>query len=107
MSTDVQALVDEGVEAWNAWREANPTADLDEAALRAMAEQTGGRYFRARETGELEAVYAMLDEVELCLVAVQGIDDLTIEALETKAALFASRGDKRHATTEYLRAAKL
>ena len=45
-------------------RKVNPSADLDEKSLRAIAEQTGGRYFRARDTAELEQIYAMLDELE-------------------------------------------
>jgi Ca-activated chloride channel family protein len=42
----------------------NPSADLDEATLRAIAETTGGRYFRARSREDLEDVYARLDELE-------------------------------------------
>ena len=45
-------------------RRVNPSADLDEAALRGIAEKTGGRYFRARATEELEQIYQLLDELE-------------------------------------------
>lgn len=45
-------------------RKVNPSADLDEKSLRAIAEQTGGRYFRARDTDEMEQIYALLDELE-------------------------------------------
>ncbi len=45
-------------------RKVNPSADLDEKSLRTIAESTGGRYFRARDTDELEQIYAMLDELE-------------------------------------------
>lgn len=45
-------------------RRINPSAELDEAALRAIAERTGGRYFRARDTNELEQIYRLLDELE-------------------------------------------
>lgn len=45
-------------------RQINPSADLDEETLRAVAEQTGGRYFRARDTEELAEIYAILDELE-------------------------------------------
>jgi Ca-activated chloride channel family protein len=45
-------------------RRVNPSADLDEKMLRAIAEQTGGQYFRARDTAELENIYALLDELE-------------------------------------------
>ncbi len=37
---------------------------LDEATLRGIADLTGGRYFRARDAGELQAIYSMLDELE-------------------------------------------
>jgi Ca-activated chloride channel homolog len=42
----------------------NPSADLDEATLTRIAEQTGGRYFRARNTEELEEIYRTLDALE-------------------------------------------
>ena len=45
-------------------RRVNPSADLDEKTLRAIAEKTGGRYFRARNTEELEQIYQLLDELE-------------------------------------------
>lgn len=37
---------------------------VDEATLSAIAEQTGGRYFRARSTEELAAVYQQLNALE-------------------------------------------
>ena len=45
-------------------RRINPSADLDETALIKIAELTNGRYFRASDRGELENIYAMLDEIE-------------------------------------------
>jgi len=45
-------------------RVVNPSADLDEPMLRALAEQTGGRYFRATDTGELAAAYRAIDALE-------------------------------------------
>lgn len=42
----------------------NPSAELDEKTLRAIAKTTGGRYFRARDTEELEQIYRILDELE-------------------------------------------
>ena len=42
----------------------NPSADLDEPTLSAIARATGGRYFRARETNELVEIYRTLDELE-------------------------------------------
>lgn len=37
---------------------------IDEATLSAIADQTGGRYFRARDVRELQGIYAALDELE-------------------------------------------
>ncbi|MFK5913331.1 MAG: VWA domain-containing protein [Woeseiaceae bacterium] len=42
----------------------NPSADLDEKTLTAIAEKTGGRYFRARDTEELKNIYSLLNELE-------------------------------------------
>jgi Ca-activated chloride channel family protein len=38
--------------------------ELDEPALRAIANTTGGQYFRARDTRELARIYGMLDQLE-------------------------------------------
>ncbi len=58
-----------GADEWivrNAWgrQKINPSRDLDEATMRGIAEKTGGRYFRARDTAELENIYALLDALE-------------------------------------------
>jgi Ca-activated chloride channel family protein len=45
-------------------RRVNPSADLDEKTLTAIADTTGGRYFRARNSEELEHIYAILDQLE-------------------------------------------
>jgi Ca-activated chloride channel family protein len=45
-------------------RQINPSADLDETTLTAIAEKTGGRYFRARDTEEFAQIYKILDELE-------------------------------------------
>ncbi|HHX83025.1 MAG TPA: VWA domain-containing protein [Pseudomonadaceae bacterium] len=45
-------------------RNINPSADLDEATLTQIAEDSGGRYFRARDRNELQSIYAVLDELE-------------------------------------------
>lgn len=37
---------------------------VDEKTLRGIAEQTGGRFFRARDTAELAGIYAELDRLE-------------------------------------------
>lgn len=45
-------------------RRVNPSAELDEESLKAIADRSGGRYFRARDTRELEAIYKELDRLE-------------------------------------------
>jgi Ca-activated chloride channel homolog len=42
----------------------NPSADMDEETLQAMADLTGGRFFRARNTEELAEIYAIIDALE-------------------------------------------
>ncbi|CRR70550.1 VWFA-related Acidobacterial domain protein [Pseudomonas aeruginosa] len=42
----------------------NPGLDLDEPTLRGIAEITGGEYFRARSSAELESISATLDRLE-------------------------------------------
>jgi len=42
----------------------NPSADLDEDTLKAIAERTGGAYFRARDAEALAHIYDQLDELE-------------------------------------------
>ncbi len=42
----------------------NPSADLDEKTLKAIADKTGGRYFRARDTDELKKIYSLLNKLE-------------------------------------------
>ena len=60
-------------------RVVNPSADLDEETLRAIAERTGGNYFRARDAQALAEIYLMLDElepVESDVEAVRPVDEL-------------------------------
>jgi Ca-activated chloride channel family protein len=45
-------------------RRVNPSADLDEATLTEIADLTGGRYFRAKDTAGLQDIYRLLDEFE-------------------------------------------
>lgn len=45
-------------------RTVNPSADLDEATLKKIAQMTGGVYQRARSTRELASVYQELDRLE-------------------------------------------
>ncbi|MCU1716055.1 vWA domain-containing protein [Pseudomonas sp. 5P_3.1_Bac2] len=42
----------------------NPGIELDEAGLQAIAEVTGGQYFRARNSEELQAIEATLDRLQ-------------------------------------------
>lgn len=49
---------------WFGIRRRNPAAQLDEESLRAIAQVSGGRYFRARDSQELEQIYRLLDELE-------------------------------------------
>lgn len=39
-------------------------SDIDEATLQAIAEKTGGRFFRARDIRQLQEIYQVLDEIE-------------------------------------------
>lgn len=45
-------------------RRVNPSADLDEVTLKAIADKTGGQYFRARNPQELNNIYDELDRLE-------------------------------------------
>ena len=45
-------------------RRVNPSADLDEKLLTQIAIETGGQYFRARDTQQLANIYKMLDQLE-------------------------------------------
>ncbi len=40
------------------------TGDLDEASLKAIADKTNGRYFRAHDTAQLANIYTLLDRIE-------------------------------------------
>jgi len=45
-------------------RKVNPSSELDESTLSKMAEQTGGRYFRARDSQSMSQIYQLLDNLE-------------------------------------------
>ncbi len=45
-------------------RVVNPSQDLDEDTLQAIAQMTKGRYFRARSPAELAEIYNLLDQLE-------------------------------------------
>jgi Ca-activated chloride channel family protein len=42
----------------------NPSSDLDETLLKNIAAETGGQYFRAKSTEDLQQIYRTLDELE-------------------------------------------
>lgn len=42
----------------------NPSADLDEKTLKAVAEATGGQYFRATDAQSLQAIYQTINRLE-------------------------------------------
>lgn len=45
-------------------RRVNPSEGLDEESLEQIAQTSGGRYFRARDTKELEQIYGVIDTLE-------------------------------------------
>ncbi len=45
-------------------RKVNTAADLDEKTLTQIAQMTGGQYFRARDTQELEKIYDTINQLE-------------------------------------------
>ena len=45
-------------------RTINPSADLDEPTMRAIADKTGGQYFRARNLEELHEIHQTLNRLE-------------------------------------------
>jgi Ca-activated chloride channel family protein len=45
-------------------RTINPSRDLDEGTMMAIAEKTGGKYFRARDLEELDSIHRELDRLE-------------------------------------------
>ncbi|MHC4925462.1 MAG: vWA domain-containing protein [Planctomycetota bacterium] len=52
-------------------RYVNMRVDIDEPTLREMAEDTGGRYFRATDNESLAAIYQEIDELETTEVEVE------------------------------------
>ncbi|WP_448549187.1 vWA domain-containing protein [Thalassotalea fusca] len=45
-------------------RRINPSSELDEKTLMAIAEQTNGRYFRARSSENMNEIYHLIDKLE-------------------------------------------
>jgi len=52
------------IESFFGSRQVNPSAELDEKTLTEIAEKTGGRYFRAHNTKELQQIYTLIDQLE-------------------------------------------
>lgn len=52
------------VQGFFGMRMINPASDLDEETLQAIADLTGGQYFRATDKDTLQAIYGQLDELE-------------------------------------------
>jgi Ca-activated chloride channel family protein len=52
-------------------RRVNPSAELDEKTLSSIATITDGHYFRAKDTSELEKIYALIDDMEPVLTGNQ------------------------------------
>jgi len=42
----------------------NPSSDLDEQSLATIAKETGGQYFRARDSQSMSTIYSLLDKLE-------------------------------------------
>jgi len=45
-------------------RRVNPSSELDEKTLTKLAEDTGGKYFRARDGQDMSEIYQLLDQLE-------------------------------------------
>jgi len=52
------------VESFFGTQTVNPSQDLDNAMLTSIAKATGGQYFRAHDSAELEKIYAEIDRLE-------------------------------------------
>ena len=55
---------EEAAERWFGTRRQRARSALDESTLTRIAQMTGGRYFRARDSAELEEIYGLIDELE-------------------------------------------
>ena len=45
-------------------RRVNPSSELDEKTLTKLAQQTGGKYFRAKDSQGMEQIYGLLNQLE-------------------------------------------
>ncbi len=50
--------------------------DIDEETLRAVAERTGGQYFRAKDAAALERIYTEIGRLETSALTVQTYADV-------------------------------
>jgi Ca-activated chloride channel family protein len=50
----------------------NVQADIDEETLKAIADATGGRYFRATDARSLKSIFALIDSMEKTEIKVRG-----------------------------------
>ena len=55
---------DEVAARWLGAQRSRARSALDETTLQAIADMTGGRYFRARDSAELEEIYRLIDALE-------------------------------------------
>jgi len=51
--------------------------DIDDETLRAVAERTGGKYFRATDVVALESIYAEIGRLETSVITEQTYADIT------------------------------
>lgn len=61
----------------------NMEVNIDEETLNAIADATGGKYFRATDTKSLESIYAEIDEMEKTKVESQSFVDYREIALQS------------------------
>jgi Ca-activated chloride channel family protein len=59
------------VDAFGRKRYVNQPVNIDEDTLRAIADRTGGQYYRARDTATLRSIYAEIDRLEKTEVQVK------------------------------------
>ncbi len=58
-------------------RRINPSSELDEQSLSNIAKQTGGKYFRAKDSQGMRKIYALLDQLEPIVQEQQQMRPLT------------------------------
>jgi Ca-activated chloride channel family protein len=63
------------IDAFGRKRYVNQPVNIDEDTLRAVADRTGGQYYRARDTEALRSIYAEIDRLEKTEVQVKKYQD--------------------------------